>query len=456
MFASDLKHGNPSLQQKLHHLYSLNTGRKIELSFRAPFLELLQAFGNPHKKLPPVIHIAGTNGKGSIVATLRSILEVQGYKVHAYTSPHLCSFNERIYLAGHYISDELLESLIDEAIILNEGKDLTFFEITTSLAFAAFARTPADILLLETGLGGRLDCTNIVEHPIATIISAIGMDHMEFLGDTIDKIAAEKAGIFKQGVPCIVSHQTGHDVLPVLEQKASSLGAPMFRAGAEWVSDIKNGQMHFVFKPVAKTVERILPLPNLKGGHQIANAGAALAALEVIAARFPVSDEARLRGLQSIQWPGRLQDISGKFLGNWEIWLDGGHNENAAAVLSAQAKSWQAQDGKDMHLIVGMMAHKDPPTFIAPLHPWLSSLSFVNVADEPKSLKAADLKEACNIRDIPVQAFDDFTNAVQSITHNNKPGRILIAGSLYLAGHVLKTIGLPPHNDAQDKLTHAG
>jgi dihydrofolate synthase/folylpolyglutamate synthase len=454
MFASDLKHSRPSLEAKLVRLYGM--GRKtINLTFRPPFLELLQAFGNPHKNLPPVIHVAGTNGKGSIVATLRSILEAQGYKVHAYTSPHLCRFNERICLAGRPIDDDFLESLIDEAIALNQEKDVTFFEITTSLAFAAFARTPADILLLETGLGGRQDCTNVIEQPLATIISLIGMDHVEYLGDTLEKIAGEKAGIMKRGVSCIVAKQNEETVTDVFENVSAILNATLFRAGAEWFSEAKQDRLRFVFKHGAESVERILPLPNLKGLHQIENCGAALAALEVIKDRFPVSDEARARGLQNIEWPGRLQDLTPAFRNvlpsGWEVWLDGAHNKDGARILSTQAQAWQTEDGKPLHLLVGMMRHKDPVAFVQPLLPFAKTVSFVDIPGEPASHKAAEMKEMLNHEG---EAYNELLPALKSLA-TGPEGRILITGSLYLAGYVLKTAGSRAHNAGKENLTHA-
>jgi len=207
MYQSDVQHPSEQLAQKLFKLYTLNRDKKIDLSFRPPYLDLLEKFGNPHLELPPVIHVTGTNGKGSIIAVMRSILETAGYNVHTYTSPHLIRFNERIVLSGKPIEDEPLEALIDEALELNGDGDLTFFEITTAIAFAAFARNPADICLLEVGMGGRLDCTNVIKAPLATIISPIGIDHAEHLGDTIEKIAAEKAGIMKTGAPCVIAPQ---------------------------------------------------------------------------------------------------------------------------------------------------------------------------------------------------------------------------------------------------------
>ena len=436
MFVSDLIHRNARLEAKLRQLYALNAAKKIDLSFRAQYLDLLKAFGDPHKKLPPTIHVAGTNGKGSIIATLRSILEAQGYKVHAYTSPHLCAFNERIYLAGKHIDDAALENLIDRALDLNKGKDCTFFEITTAIAFEAFSSTPADILLLETGLGGRLDCTNVIEAPIATIISAIGHDHMEFLGDNLRIIAGEKAGIMKRGVPCVISAQSeqaiGEGVMNVFKTKARETHSTLYRAGSEWVSEAESDRLHFVGKFVEWSVDKMLPLPNLLGEHQIENCGAALEALEVIASRLPVSNAAIEQGLQSIDWPARLQNITQNFRSilppDWKLWLDGGHNESAGIVLSRHVDQWSRHDGKNTHLIVGMMNHKDPAAFIAALKPMVKSIRFTDIPGEPNALKNP-------------QNFPDFKSAINDIlTKEPGPARILIAGSLYLAGHVLKSV----------------
>lgn len=464
MFISDTLHPCARLEKKLRSLYSLKRDRTVDLSFRPVFLDLVKAMVKL-ERLPPVIHVAGTNGKGSIIATLRSALESAGYKVHAYTSPHLCAFNERIYLAGKYISDEELEILIDKALSLNNGQDATFFEITTAIAFAAFENTPADILLLETGMGGRLDCTNIIEQPLVTIISAIGYDHVEHLGDTLRKIAYEKAGIMKQGVPCIISAQSEEarreGVMEVFETVGREKKSALFRAGAEWFSDIETGHLHFVFRSPDKNVDTILPAPALKGFHQAANCGAALGALEVIADKFPVSEKALREGLQSIQWPARLQDVT-RFFDDiippgWEIWLDGGHNESAAAVLSTQVKQWEKEDGKNLHLVLGMMDHKDPDSFLYPLRPLISSLTCVDIAGEPKSFSAASMAQQITPGKWPVFQNADIAQAIKDITARKTPegGRILIAGSLYLAGHVLKTYGQKPDNGSLEARSHA-
>ncbi len=442
MYASDLRHTSPSLGEKLAHIYTL--GRKtINLGFRQPYLDLLAAFGNPHQNLPPVIHVAGTNGKGSIVATLRSALESAGYRVHAYTSPHLCAFNERIVLAGKQITDDFLESLVDEALKYNGDNDITFFELTTALAFAAFARTPADILLLEVGLGGRMDCTNIIDKPLVSIIGSISYDHMEFLGDTLQQIAAEKGGIIKTGVPCVVAAQNPESqeagVVNILSDIADQKGSTLSRSGAEWFTS-DQGEM---FKFVHKDVEITLPRPNLQGTHQIANAGAAIAALEIIKNQFPVSPGALKSALTKIHWPARLQNLTEEFelKDGWELWLDGGHNDDAAHALAAHAEKWAQQDHKKLHLVLGMMRRKDPVRFIEILQKHLSSITLVDIPGEPQAHTGQNMlthvKSQLPGLDSATQV--NITAAIENLTSNNEPGRILVAGSLYLAGHVLKT-----------------
>lgn len=423
MYASDLKHPRASLEDKLHHLYNLNRDKKIDLSFRPPYLDLLKAFGNPHKNLPPVIHVAGTNGKGSIIAMLRAMLEEGGYTVHAYTSPHLIRFNERIRLAGEPIADDMLEDLIDEAIALNTGGDVTFFEITTAMAFAAFSRVPADIVLLETGLGGRLDCTNVVKTPLATVISSISRDHEEFLGDTLQDIAAEKAGIMKPGTPCIIGMQTAQavteGVIDVFKHKASALNAELFHV--EHLPDVA---------------------PNLTGAHQKQNAAAALQVLDAVQHAFPVSQDARQTGLQNIAWPGRLQKLDAKHFGltpDQDIWLDSGHNPGAGETLA----HWASQDTKPLHMVTAMLNHKDPRGFLEPLLPHINTLYVTDIPGEPKSLKAPELIE--KLGDIAtdtkvIQAKDVQSATDQIAAAAGEPVRILIAGSVYLAGDVLKRI----------------
>ncbi|MCF8495511.1 MAG: bifunctional folylpolyglutamate synthase/dihydrofolate synthase [Alphaproteobacteria bacterium] len=428
MYASDLRHESVPLQDKLKALYALGRGRRIDLSFRPAYLDLLKAFGNPHLHLPPVIHVAGTNGKGSTVAIMRAVLEAAGRRIHAYTSPHLCRFNERIVLAGLEIEDSALEDLIDEALAHANGAELTFFEVTTALAFAAFARNPADILLLETGLGGRMDCTNIIERPLATVITAIGFDHMEFLGNTLPAIAAEKAGIMKPGAPCVVGPQETSEIYPLLKEHAKKLNVPLFLHGEEWqVTQAAEG-MEFSFEEEA----RLYPAPGLAGGHQIGNAGTALATLRTAGIELP--ERAVREGLKNASWPGRLQRLSQREKDGWEVWLDGAHNGHAARALAA----WAAQKEGPLHLIVGMMGHKDPAEFLAPLLPYIDSLTAVDIPGEPGAVKSGDLLERLGKLPIPVRSCNDPAEALQILFKTQAPGCVLITGSLYLAGRMLQ------------------
>lgn len=410
MYVADLRHSSPSLSDKLHALYNLRPHNKMELGFRPEFFELLRAFGDPHKCLPPTIHVAGTNGKGSTVAMLRAILESAGYKVHTYTSPHLIEFNERIYIAGNHITHEALEILIDRALALNAGRESTFFEITTAMAFAAFAENPADILLCETGLGGRLDCTNIIENPLLSIITTVSYDHTEFLGDTLEKIAREKAGIMKPGAPCVIGRQEHPEALHALQKIASEKGietilydrAPM--------------------PPVT---------PNLAGAHQLDNARGVLAALDTIKERFPITQEQIERGLKNIHWPARLQKCeSTKILPGWEVWYDGGHNESGARVLAAQAQHWRAQDNLPLHIILGMKENKNANAFVSHLLPHAASITLIEVPDirSVKTISITATAQAKNLQE-----------ALETVMKGAK-GRILVCGSLYLAAPLAKAL----------------
>lgn len=448
MYDTDARHPSAALEARLRAIYGLRRGDRLALGFRAAYRDLLRAMGDPHLRLPPVVHVAGTNGKGSTIAFMRCILESSGYKVHTYTSPHLVRFNERIRLAGRIIEDQALENLIDATLAANAGRDATFFEITTALAFRAFADTPADILLLETGLGGRLDCTNIVENPQATVITTISGDHREILGPTLCDIAAEKAGIMKPGRPCVIGVQTGsgnaEGIGGIFERKAQALDSPLFRSGAEWV--IEGSPEGMRFTGAGRTCT--LPRPGLPGPHQIGNAGAALAALEVIHKDFPVSPQAIHRGITHVEWPGRLQKVETGPLAaalppGWELWLDGGHNDSAGAALAAQARAWQAQDGKPLHVIVGMMGSKHPAEFLSPLSPQSDSLTAVPIAGEPAALAPHTiLAAACGFSGKCAAVAADPEQAVRTlIAPPAAPrGRILITGSLYLVGQILKAL----------------
>ena len=423
MYQSDLKHPSKQLEEKLYKLFTLNRDKTIDLSFRPPFLNLLKAFGNPQDNLPPVIHVAGTNGKGSIIATLKSIYQAAGYSVHTYTSPHLIRFNERIVLNGKPIDNETLESLIDEALDKNGGAQCTFFEITTAIAFAAFARTPADICLLEVGMGGRLDCTNIIEKPLATIINTIGLDHTEFLGETIEAVAGEKAGIMKAQTPCIIGAQNHDSVYEVFESKAKQVGASL----------VQNGSSLDQYDP-----------PALKGKHQEGNINAALTTIKTLQNKFSVSNDDINQGLLTTRWPARMQKLPSAAFGFDEttsIWLDGGHNQDAGNAIAAHLKTLKI-DGK-IAIILCMMKHKDPKSFTNTFINQCDELYATQIPYEPLSLTSQDLGKALD--PINHKKANSYQDALKQLTLN-PPSHILITGSLYLAGHVLQDLENSGHN----------
>ncbi len=391
--------------------------------------------GHPEHKLPPVLHVAGSKGKGSTVAMLRAMLEAAGYRVHAYVSPHLIRFAERIRLAGSLIDEAYLAELLAEVERVNAGKPITFFEVTTAAAFLAFARNPADAVILEVGMGGRLDATNIVERPLASTLVPISFDHMQYLGDTLAKIAAEKAGILKSGVP-VVSGLQPDEAAAVVEAKAAAIGAPLFRRGHEWhVSHQANG---FRYEG-RRTLD--LPLPALPGRHQVDNAALAVATLDRIGT-FTLSEAQFRAGLTRIDWPARLQRLTrGPLLTQLppatELWLDGGHNEAAGRVLA----DWAADLGEPLDLVVGMLSTKEPERFLAPLAPYVHRLRTVAIPNEPLSLSAEIVAEAgkcAGLRDVAVAG--GVREAVADLARQPSR-RILITGSLYLAGTVLAENG---------------
>ena len=423
MYESDLKHPSKALEEKLYKLYTLNRDKTIDLSFRPPFLNLLKAFDNPQNNLPPVIHVAGTNGKGSIIATLKSIYEAAGYSVHTYTSPHLIRFNERIVINGKPIDNQSLESLIDEALDKNGGADCTFFEITTAIAFAAFARNPADICLLEVGMGGRLDCTNIITNPAATIINTIGLDHTEFLGETIEAVAGEKAGIMKHQTPCIIGAQNFDSVQEVFESKAKQVGASL----------VQHGSFLDQYDP-----------PALKGKHQRSNINTALTTVKELQERFPVTYAQINQGLLTTRWPARMQKLSSAAFGFDEktsLWLDGGHNEDAGRAIATHLKTLQ-KDG-DVAVILCMMKHKSPKSFASTFINQCNQLYATQLPHEPASLKTDELSNA--LGSITHKTANSYKDALQALKQT-PPAHILITGSLYLAGHVLQDLENSGHN----------
>ncbi len=397
---------------------------------------LLAALGNPQRQLPPVVHVAGTNGKGSTVAFLRAMLEAAGYRVHVYTSPHLVRFHERIRLAGALIDDDHLSRLLEECETANGGNAITFFEVTTAAAFLAFSRVPADVVLLETGLGGRLDATNVIDRPAVTAITRISYDHRQFLGESLTEIAGEKAGIFKPNVPVVLAAQPDAEALQALTRQAEAVGAPIHA----WTAVPQPGG--FRFESAVRQLD--LPPPGLAGGHQIGNAGLALACLDHLP--LTVDDAAIRRGLAAVEWPARLQRLTRGPLADslppdWELWLDGGHNDSAGEVLARQAVDWSAAGtARPLLLIYGMLASKDPYEFLAPLAPFAHALRSVAIPGEEASLTAEESAEAgrtCGILD--TAAMDGVAAALADLTRTPRatPARVLICGSLYLAGSVL-------------------
>ena len=394
---------------------------------------LLSALDHPEGRIPPVIHIAGTNGKGSTLAMIRAGLEAAGQPVHAYTSPHLARFHERIRLAGTLISEPALAALLDECVTANGNDPVTFFEITTCAAFLAFARTPADWTLLEVGLGGRLDATNVVAAPRLTIITPVSLDHQQYLGETVAEIAGEKAGILKRRVPCIVGPQT-EDGLAVIEARAARLGVPLLAHGQHWHIGEDRGRM--IYQDESGLVD--LPLPNLPGPHQIQNAGAAIAALRHLGFDAAVCEAAVTQAV----WPARMQRLrQGPLVAaapRAELWLDGGHNpaggEALAATLARMPK-------RPTHLICGMLNTKDIGGYLRPLARHADSLTAVSIPGEKNTLPAEETQAAARAAGLSATTAGSVQDAVDRIAGADPQARILICGSLYLAGQVLRENG---------------
>jgi dihydrofolate synthase / folylpolyglutamate synthase len=399
--------------------------------------QLLAALGDPQDQLPSVVHVAGTNGKGSTVATMRACLEAGGWRVHAYISPHLVSFHERIRLAGRLIDEDALLAVLEECEEANQGAPITYFEITTAAAFLAFARTPADVVLLETGLGGRLDATNVISRPAVTAVTPISLDHQSFLGDTIAAIAGEKAGILKTGAPAVIGPQPPA-AAAVLAARAATVGAPLLRCGQEWRCQSRGDGMYYA----GPRWRLDLPLPSLAGPHQIVNAGTAIACLEQLA-DFPVTHEAMAGGLRHVEWPARLQPLThGPLVATlptgWELWLDGGHNPGAGAVLAETATGWQ---DRPLYLIVGMLNTKDASGFLAPLAPHVTALMAVTIPHEPNALPAEAIAAAAGSLRLEARIATSVFAALRDLIARHATGRILICGSLHLAGSVLTDNG---------------
>ena len=394
---------------------------------------ILAALDHPERRLPPVIHIAGTNGKGSTLAMIRAGLEGAGHVTHAYTSPHLARFHERIRLAGDLIDEDLLSDMLDRCLVANGTDAITYFEITTAAALLAFAETPADYTLLDVGLGGRLDATNVVDTPALCVITPVDMDHQQYLGDTLGRIAGEKAGIIKRGVPVIVGRQHD-DGLAVIEAQASRLSAPLYAYGQHWHVWEEAGRL--VFQDETGLLD--LPKPALLGAHQIENAGIALAALRVMGKGEAACEAAMTRAV----WPARMQRLRhGPLVDSArraEVWLDGGHNHHAARAIAALLAGMGA---RPTHLICGMLNTKDVTGFMAPLAAVAQSLHAVSIPGQSATLTASDTATAARAAGLPAHEADSVAAALATITTQDPEARILICGSLYLAGEILKANG---------------
>lgn len=393
---------------------------------------LLSALDHPERDLPPVIHIAGTNGKGSTQAMIRAGLEATGARVHAYTSPHLARFHERIRLAGDLITEDALTRLLDECLSANGEDAITYFEITTCAALLAFARTAADYTLLEVGLGGRLDATNVVDRPALTVITPVSLDHQQFLGETLPEIAGEKAGILKRGVPCVVGPQDDA-ALEVIEARAARLGAPLAVYGQHWHVSREGGRL--IYQDETGLMD--LPLPALAGPHQVQNAGTALAALRLLG-RTDGAEGAMTRAA----WPARMQRLRyGPLVQaapDATLWLDGGHNPAAGEAIAATLA--QMNVGR-LWLICGMLNTKDVAGFMRPLHDVAQHLYAVSIPGEVATLPAETTAAAAKAAGIEASTSVSVQAALAEIVAQDPKAQILICGSLYLAGGILRENG---------------
>jgi dihydrofolate synthase / folylpolyglutamate synthase len=433
-----------AIQERLLALHK----RKIDLTLDR-MLRLLELLDHPERRMGPVIHVAGTNGKGSTVAYLRAILEAAGLSVHVFTSPHLVRINERYRLGrkggGVLVSDAELLDALEHCERLNGGEPITVFEIETAAAFHLFAREPADVVLLEVGLGGRGDSTNVVDVPLATVITPVAMDHMEMLGDTLAKIAAEKAGIIKRGVPLISAMQEA-EAEAVIEQRAKELRAPQHIGGQHWQVSVERGRL--VFQDERGLLD--LPPPRLFGRHQFDNAGLAIAALRAIdSLKIPVA--AYETGVSKAEWPARMQRLSsGALVGlapaNSEVWLDGGHNPHCGQAVAIALGDLEERVSRQLVVIVGMPSNKDAGGFLANFAGMTRHIIAVPIPDHENAYTPSALAAAGRHLGMRIETAPNVAEALRAISRlvYEMPPRILITGSLYLAGAVLRENGTFP------------
>lgn len=411
---------------------------------------LLEKLGNPHLDIPPVIHVAGTNGKGSTIAFMRAMLEAAGKRVHTHTSPHLIRFNERFRLASGpgesaSVDDDRFAQALLRVERVNDGEDITVFELLTAVAFVLFASNPADVTLLEVGLGGELDATNVIEPPLASVITPIALDHQGFLGNTIEKIAAAKAGIIKHNAPVVVGPQTSDLVTGVIEFHAARAHTSIVQANQDWTVWEENGRL------VHQDEEGLLDLalPRLLGHHQIINAGTAISALK--AAGFTLSEKEFETGLAHVKWAGRLQKLSEGALVDHavegsEIWLDGGHNPAAGEAIASALADLEERVERPLFMIVGMLNTKEPMGYFRPFADLVRHCFTVPLTNTENAIPAEDLAAFAMQADVPAQAANSVEEALSLLSENwqyERPPRILIGGSLYLVGEVLDRNGTP-------------
>jgi len=410
---------------RLHRLHP----RLIDLSLDR-LQRLLRQLDHPERRLPPVIHVAGTNGKGSTCAFVRAMAEAAGLRVHVYTSPHLVRFNERFRVAGRLVPDAALADALETVERINDGAAITVFEVITAVAFQLFAQTPADLCVLEVGLGGRGDATNVIEAPAACAITSISLDHRELLGDTLAAIAAEKAGIAKHGVPLVTGAQPAA-AFAALAEAAALAGAPVLARGRDW-EIVPHGD-GLRYSDASVTIG--LPHPSLPGAHQVDNAGVAVAALR---AAMTLPDRA-WAGLARAEWAARMQRLHGRLARlapqGWEVWLDGGHNPGAGAALARHLAGWR---DRPIHLIVGMKQSKDAAEFLRPLLPHAAQVLAVQ---EPGQHLALPVEAVILASGGVAKAGPTVAEALGRLPQG-PPARVLICGSLYLAGEVLKADGV--------------
>ena len=436
---SKIKNLEISLEKKLQQLHP----KKIDLSLER-INKLLYKLENPQKKIKNIIHIAGTNGKGSVLAFLKSFIQASGFTVNTYTSPHLINFNERINLNGQNISDKFLELLLDICSKKNNGKPITFFEITTVVAFLAFKREPADFTILETGLGGRLDATNIIKKPIVTIINEISIDHTNFLGSNIEQIAKEKAGIIKKNSPVVVGKQK-RKAIKIIKEVANNLKVKTFFYEKDWFVKKNKKKNHIIFiNNLKNNKKEKYPQPNLVGEHQVINAGIALKAFNLIMKK-KLNKNSIKKGLKNVKWPGRLQKIylntklfSKKInFEKWEFWFDGGHNKSASQVLAKTFKKWNK---KKLYLIFGMLNSKNPKNFLNYFKEITTKLVTVAIKSDSPYYTNKKLYEIAKLNEFNVETAQTIGHALNKILLSESPGRILICGSFYMYKEVSKLL----------------